>query len=119
MIKGIDITPIVKLVWALVSLVITGFFIPWIKSKTTQTQRNILRAFIKTLIFAAEQLWGAGHGPEKFAYVKEQLLNAGYILNEAELKAEIEAAVGQYLNYTNDVLIESVVDADLDITEEE
>lgn len=98
MITNIDITPILKAFIALLTTIITCFIIPWIRSKTTLNQQEMIRATIKSFVYAAEQIYGAGHGDEKRKYVKEQLKKAGYTYNESEINTEIEAAVGQYLN---------------------
>ena len=98
MIANIDITPFIRAFLALLGTIITCVVIPWIRSKTTLNQQEIIRAVIKSLVYAAEQLYGAGHGDEKFKYVKEQLNKAGYTFNEEEVNAMIEGAVGEYLN---------------------
>lgn len=90
----IDLTTIANAVIALIAAIITYKVIPWIQAKTTNEQRNMLRAAIKTLVFAAEQIYGAGKGSEKLDFVIEQLKKQGFTAN----RVEIEAAVGEYLN---------------------
>ena len=91
---NIDLTPIFQAVIALLAALITYRLIPWIKSKTTNEQKSALRALIRTLVFAAEQVYGEGQGHEKLNYVQQKLAQAGYFVDVAE----IEAAVGEYLN---------------------
>lgn len=90
----IDLTPIFQAVIALLAALVTYKLIPWIRSKTTQNQQEMMRAMVKTFVFAAEQIYGAGKGKEKLEYVKAALHEAGFDVN----LDEIEAAVSQYLN---------------------
>ena len=90
----IDLTPIINAIIALLAAVITVKVIPWIKAKTTNEQQAMLRATIKTLVFAAEQIYGAGKGADKLAFVSAELKKQGYTFDPVE----IEAAVGEYLN---------------------
>lgn len=41
---------------------ITLRLIPWLKSKTTRQQQEYLLATTRVLVYAAEQLYGAGNG---------------------------------------------------------
>lgn len=90
----IDLTPIIQTVIALICALITYKLIPWIKARTTEAQQTNIRALIKTLVFAAEQIYGAGYGSDKLKYVKDYLAAHGYNVDVNE----IEAAVAQYLN---------------------
>ena len=90
----IDLTPIINAIIALLASIITIKVIPWIKAKTTNEQQAMLRAAVKTAVFAAEQLYGAGNGENKLEYVCEMLRDQGYTVN----RVEIEAAVGEFLN---------------------
>lgn len=90
----IDLTPIFQAIIALLAALVTYKLIPWIRSKTTQSQQEMMRAMVKTFVFAAEQIYGAGKGKEKLEYVKAALAEAGFDVN----LDEIEAAVSQYLN---------------------
>lgn len=96
--NNIDLTPIVEAMIALLAALISCRLLPWIKANTTQTQQENLRALVKVLVFAAEQIYGAGHGSEKLQYVQKWLAEHGYNVDVAE----IEAAVGRYLNYGTD-----------------
>ena len=93
----IDITPIINAVIALAAAGVTVFLIPWIKSKTTAEQQSLLAATVKTLVYAAEQLYGAGKGAEKLDYVIKELEARGFTAD----RAAIEAAVAEQLNSAN------------------
>ena len=97
----IDLTPIINAIIALLGAIITVKVIPWIKAKTTNEQQATLKAVVKTLVFAAEQTWGAGHGNEKLDFVIEQLQIKGYTVD----RLEIEAAVGEYINNISPTVI--------------
>ena len=98
----IDLTPIFKAVIALIAALITYRLVPWIKSKTTESQQNYLRGLVKSFVFAAEQMYGAGNGAEKMSHVRMKLREAGYDVDTDE----IEALVYEYLNKDKAVLIQ-------------
>lgn len=91
---NIDLTPIIQAVIALIAALITSKLIPWIKAKTTNEQQAMLRATVKTLVFAAEQIYGAGNGEAKLEYVAEMLREKGFEYD----RIEVEAAVKEHLN---------------------
>jgi len=92
--QNINLTPIIQAIIALLAALITYRLVPWIRARTTQTQQANIRAAVKVLVFAAEQLYGAGKGAEKLAYVQEKLRENGFDVNVSE----IEAAVGEFIN---------------------
>ena len=87
---NIDLTPIVQAVITLIAAIITTKLIPWIKAKTTVEQQNMIRAAVVTLVFAAEQIYGAGRGSEKLEYVKAKLIEKGYDVDVDEIEAVIK-----------------------------
>lgn len=96
----IDLTPIIKAVILLISVVITCVVVPWIRAHTSAEKQENLRALYRTLVFAAEQLYGAGNGPEKLNYVCARLREMGYEVN----LSEVEAAVYEWLNFDTPLL---------------
>lgn len=90
----INLTPIFEAIIGLLAAIITWKVIPWIKARTTAEQQTMLRATVRTLVYAAEQIYGAGKGKEKLDYVSAQLAAKGFTVD----RAEIEAAVGEYIN---------------------
>lgn len=91
-----DITPITEAVVVLITAIISSLFIPWIKSKTTQAQREQLVAWTKIAVAAAEQIFkGPGRGEEKKRYALEFLKEKGIYIDENSLNTAIEAAVKQ------------------------
>ena len=69
--------------------------IPWIKSRTTKTQREQIEAWVGIAVAAAEQLWKGQTkaGEEKKLYVMEFLAERGFSVDSAALNAMIEAEV--------------------------
>ena len=97
---NIDITKIVIALIGLLSAVITGFLIPWLKSKIginngqiTENQRALLELAINTAVTAAEQLYNSDEGQEKKAYVIRILKEQGLYVDTEAFDAAIEAAV--------------------------
>lgn len=86
----IDLTPIFQAVLALLAALITYKLIPWIKAKTTAEQRSLLMAVTSTLVFAAEQLYGAGNGEAKMDYVLRQLEERGFTADRAAIEAVVK-----------------------------
>lgn len=91
----IDLTPIFEAILALLAALVTYKLIPWIKARTTAEQQSLLAAMVRTLVYAAEQLYGAGKGAEKLDYVISELEKRGFTAD----RAAIEAAVAEQLNY--------------------
>ena len=103
-INPIELTPILKAVLALAAALITAFVIPWVKSKTTAQQQEILARGVHTAVFAAEQVYGSGWGRDKMRYAEEYLRKRGYAV-DIDL---IEATVREYFGH--DTLPEAVED---------
>lgn len=74
---NINLTPIFEAVLALLAALITYKLIPWIRSKTTESQQKTLRAIYEGAVMVAEQLYGAGKGDEKFRYATQKLAAKG------------------------------------------
>lgn len=90
----IDLTKILIAIIDLLAAIITYKLLPLIKARTTEKQRALLDAAVQTAVFAAEQVFGAGHGEEKMEYALVWLQDRGYRVD----RAEIEACVYNYLN---------------------
>lgn len=89
-----DITPIVEAIFALLAAVVAYILIPYIKSKTTEEQRQNINGWIKIAVAAAEQIYvGSSRGMEKKQYVLDFLETKGFKLDENSVDAMIEAAV--------------------------
>lgn len=67
------------------------FLLPWLKEKLGAERAQQIEALIWQLVKAAEQIFGPGAGPQKKAYVVQQLKAKG--IDAAAHDADIEAAV--------------------------
>ena len=95
-----DATQIILAVIALISAVLTGFVIPWLKSKininngtVTGNQAMLIKLAIQTAVKAAEQIYNSDEGKEKKAYVVALLAGQGIDVDLPSIDAAIEAAV--------------------------
>ena len=86
----INLTDIIQAVIALIVALITYKVIPWIKAKTTESQQAVLMATVRTLVYAAEQLYGAGKGKEKFTYVRQKLQEKGFDIDVDAIEAAVK-----------------------------
>lgn len=89
----IDLTPLLQAVIALIGALITIYLIPWLKSRTNTEQQAQISAAVHIAVYAAEKLYGAGRGEEKFVYALEYLKAHGFNLDAETIKAEINAAI--------------------------
>ena len=97
---NIDLTPILQSIIALLAALVTYRLIPWMKARTTASQQEQLHAAVRVAVFAAEQIYGAGHGEEKFNYAVTWLAGKGYDVD----RTSIEAAVYSLLNQFEDAM---------------
>ena len=74
----------------LLASLITLRVIPWLKAKTTRQQQEYLLATVRVLVYAAEQLFGAGSGEEKFSYVQEELAQRKLKVDAAAIEATVK-----------------------------
>lgn len=107
-----DLAVISQALQALLMAVIVplaGFAARWLKSKAeyeksllTEQQQWALETFIKTLVYAAEQINLRGAIVDKYqwveSYVEEWLLDRNINISADEIRAQIEATVAQELN---------------------
>ena len=89
----IDLTQIILAVIALLSAIITGFVIPWLRNKLTDHQYDTLAALVRVGVFAAEQLFTSEQWKEKKQYVVDLLEENGYKVDVTAVDALIEATV--------------------------
>ena len=93
----IDITKILIAIIDLLAVLVTYKLIPWIKANTTTKQQENLEAMVRIAVFAAEQIYGANSGEEKFKYVEDWLLARGIKFD----RADIEACVHKYFPHND------------------
>lgn len=90
----IDLTPILQAVIGVIAVVITVYFIPWLKKKLSVEQQAELAEWVSIAVTAAEQLYtGSGRGAEKKAYVLAFLEAKGYAVDTGSLTDSIDALI--------------------------
>lgn len=88
---------IVKIIIVVASVLITGYFIPWVKTKVSSTKYNDFLSLIEKCVEAANQIFT----PEEFAQKKKYVLDItenyakqhGVNITAEELNALIEGFV--------------------------
>lgn len=85
----VDLTPILQAIVAVAASLITYRLLPWIKARTTETQRETMAAWIRTLVYAAEQLYKTGQIKDKLDYVEESLSDRGYKVDRDAIEAAV------------------------------
>ena len=98
---NIDLTPLFEAILTIVSLVITYKVIPWLKIKLTESQFAYMKSITETLVFAAEQIYGAGNGAKKLQYVIDNLELRGFTFDQDV----IEEYVYKLTHSTQDILL--------------
>lgn len=91
--RRIDLTQILLAVLSLLASIITRFLVPWVKSRTTESDQKILESTARIAVFAAEQLYGALKGDMKLKFAKAYLQRHGWDVDTDEVKTTIEAMV--------------------------
>lgn len=89
----IDLTQILLTLISVLGAIITKFLIPWLKSRTSESQQEKLLSAARIAVFAAEQLYGSLNGDMKLKYAKAYLQKRGWDVNTDEVKYAIEAMV--------------------------
>ena len=93
----IDLTQIILTVLTLIFALLMRYLIPVAKEKLSTDQLEVLRAAVKTGVYAAEQLYTSDQGKEKLKYVVDLLYQQGFIVNPSHVedttRALIEAMV--------------------------
>lgn len=82
---------VLEFVVVVAAIAVVVFLVPFLREKLGAERAQQLENLIWQAVQAAEQLFGAGQGAQKKAYVVEYLENAG--IDAAAVDTEIEAAV--------------------------
>ena len=85
---------ILQVALGIVSILVTGILIPWIRTKTTKEKLENALAIADIAVKAAEQIYReSGQGVIKKKYVINFIKKSGLKLTDEEINALIEAAV--------------------------
>ena len=93
------ILELLKLTIMLVSLLLTSYVIPWVKSKTQNETMHSLIDLATQAVLAAEQVHSSQSGAERklivTKFIKEILMQKNISISDEEIDMLIEAAVKQ------------------------
>ena len=93
------ILELLKLTIMLVSLLLTTYVIPWVKSKTQNEKMHSLIDLATQAVLAAEQVHQSSTGAERklivTKFIKELLIQKNISISDEEIDMLIEAAVKQ------------------------
>ena len=96
--ENFDFTPIFEAIITIVSLVLTGIVIPYIRQRIGEEKTENLKRWVSVGVKAAEQIYGSKTGQQKKEYVVSFLQSKGIVFNVDEVKAMIEAEVYKLTN---------------------
>jgi hypothetical protein len=96
--ENFDFTPIFEAIITIVSLVLTGIVIPYIKQRIGEEKTENIKKWVSVGVKAAEQIYGSKTGQQKKEYVVSFLLSKGIVFNVDEVEAMIEAEVYKLTN---------------------
>ena len=89
----LDYTPLAEALITLAAMDITVFLIPWLRERYGTETLEKARGWVQIAVYAAEKLYGAGHGAEKLAYAEQVLAHHKIKLDTATLMAMIDAEI--------------------------
>lgn len=96
--ENFDFTPIFEAIITIVSLVLTGIVIPYIKQRIGEEKTENLKKWVSVGVKAAEQIYGSKTGQAKKEYVVSFLLSKGIVFDVDEVEALIESEVYKLTN---------------------
>lgn len=89
----VDLTPLFQAIIGITSVLITGFLVPWLKTKFSSEQLAKAQNWVQIGVYAAEKLYGAGNGDTKLAYVEALLAQHRIRLDTQTLKALVDSEI--------------------------
>lgn len=97
----IDLTQIILAVITLLFGLLMRYVIPNIKSKTNENQLELIRAAVKSAVYAVEQLYKSKPGQEKKQLVLKFLKEQGYILDDIQVEDKINYLIEEVVKELN------------------
>ena len=91
--NGVNLTPIINAVIALIGALLAAFVIPWLKRKMSQQDMNKMLNYVGIAVYAAQQLYYSKSGQERLKYVLDYLASLGYDVDDESVRNAIEAEV--------------------------
>jgi len=97
----IDLTQIILAVITLLFGLLVRYVVPNIKSKTSANQMELIRAAVKSAVYAVEQLYKSTPGQEKKQKVIEALAKQGYIIDVDNVEEKIDLMIEAFVKELN------------------
>lgn len=97
----IDLTQIILAILTFLFGLLMRYVIPNIKSKTSANQMELIRAAVKSAVYAVEQLYKSKPGQEKKQMVLDFLKEQGYVLEDKQVEDQINYLVEQFVKELN------------------
>lgn len=97
----IDLTQIILAIITLLFGLLMRYVIPNIKSKTDANQLALIRAAVKTAVYAVEQLYKSKPGQEKKQLVLDFLREQGFDLDSEEVEKQVSWVIEEIVKQLN------------------
>lgn len=97
----IDLTQIIMAAITLLFGLLMKYVIPNIKSKTNENQLELIRAAVKSAVYAVEQLYKSKPGQEKKQLVLKFLKDQGYIMDDVQVEDKINYLIEEAVKALN------------------
>ena len=91
--NGVNLTPIINAVIALIGALLAAFVIPWLKRKMSQQDLDKMLNYVGIAVYAAQQLYYNSDGEARLHYVLDYLASLGYDVDDESVRNAIEAEV--------------------------
>ena len=89
----IDFTPLAEAIITLAATAITMFLIPWLRARYGNEKLEKAEHWVQIAVYAAEKLYGSGHGDEKLAHAQKVLAEHKIKLDLPTLKTMVDAEI--------------------------
>ena len=97
----IDLTQIILAVITLLFGLLMRYVIPNIKSKTDENQMALIRAAVKTAVYAVEQMYKSKPGQEKKELVLQFLREQGFNLDDKQVEQTVSWVIEEIVKSLN------------------
>lgn len=97
----IDLTQIILAILTFLFGLLMRYVIPSIKSKTSANQMELIRAAVKSAVYAVEQLYKSKPGQEKKQMVLDFLREQGYVLEDKQVEDKINYLIEEIVKELN------------------
>lgn len=103
----IELTELFQAVLAALAALVTGYLIPWLKSKAGKEKQELVNTMIDVAVYAAQQLYETNTISNRLDYACEWLKEHGVSVD----RAQVEAGVKRYKSGSLTELISATPEA--------